>query len=240
MKIIGKDLVQDAVDLLFPRRCPVCDEPVKWKTLICPGCLPKLKRVREPYCMRCGKPLADSEQEYCGDCRKGKALYLAGRALYEYDSAAASLYRFKYGGRQEYAVFFGREMAEAFEGFIKQTKAEGLLPVPLSKQRFAKRGYNQAALLAREIGGRISLPVYENIAERVRDTLPQKMLKPNERQNNLKRAFKIAQNDVKLSTIIIVDDIYTTGSTINALTEALQAVGVKKVYFISLSVGSGS
>lgn len=239
MKIIENTIVQGAVELLFPRHCPVCDQPVKWKTLICPECLVKLKRVEEPYCMRCGKPLSDSGQEYCGDCRRGKALYLAGRALYEYDSAAASIYRFKYGGRQEYAAFFGRQMAEAFGGFLEQTKTEGLLPVPLSKQRFSGRGYNQAALLAREIGKQTSLPVYENLASRVRDTLPQKILKPHERQNNLKKAFKIAQNDVKLSTITIVDDIYTTGSTVNALAEILRASGVESVYFISLSVGSG-
>lgn len=73
----------------------------------------------------------------------------------------------------------------------------------------------------------------------MRNTVPQKELNAAERQNNLKKAFKIASNDVKLSTIIIVDDIYTTGSTIDALTEALQSAGAKKVGFVSLSTGSG-
>ena len=113
------------------------------------------------------------------------------------------------------------------------------MPVPLSRKRLHTRGYNQAALLAKELGKCLDIPVWEHAVSRVRNTVPQKELNAAERQNNLKKAFKIASNDVKLSTIIIVDDIYTTGSTIDALTEVLQNAGAKKVGFVSLSTGSG-
>lgn len=232
----GKKLI----DMLFPRRCPVCDEPVPAKEgLCCLSCRKTLRRVEEPYCLRCGKPLTDETREYCGDCGAEKALFQRGRALYEYESAAKAIYRFKYGGRQEYATFFGQEMADGLGSFIREFAPQGLLPVPLSRERMRTRGYNQAALLARELGSRLDLLVMEHLAVRVRNTVPQKELSPAERQNNLKKAFKISVNDVKLSTVMLVDDIYTTGSTVNALTEALQSAGVKRVGFVSLSTGSG-
>lgn len=195
--------------------------------------------IRSPFCLKCGKPLTDDRKEYCADCRTGRQLYHSGRALYEYESVSDAVFRFKYGGRREYAAFFGQEMAAELGGFIRKSSPDGLLPVPLSKKRFSDRGYNQAALLAGEIGRRLKIPVYDHLVRRIKNTVPQKELNAAERQNNLKKAFKIAENDVKLSTIMIVDDIYTTGSTVNALAEVLLAAGVKEVRFISLSTGSG-
>lgn len=228
------------MDLLFPRRCPVCDEPVAaGEGLCCISCRGQLRRIRESYCLKCGRPLQEETQEYCPDCAKGKAQYERGRSLYEYESAAEAIYRFKYGGRQEYAAFFGQEMAEELGSFVKDFAPQVLLPVPLSRERMRTRGYNQAALLARELGNRLAIPVAENLAVRVKNTVPQKELSSAERQNNLKKAFKIPANDVKLSTVMLVDDIYTTGSTVNALTDALRGAGVGRVGFVSLSTGGG-
>ena len=232
-----KNMMEGAVNLLFPPRCPVCDEPVRIREGdICRSCRGKLLPVREPYCFCCGRPLPEEEKEYCRDCSKKRHLYVRGRALYEYESVAASSYRFKYGGRREYARFFGRAMADGLEGFIRAAAPDGLIPVPVSGRKLYGRGYNQAGLLAEEIGRKLHIPVYDGIIQRVRDTVPQKSLNVQERQNNLKRAFKIAQNDVKLSTIIIVDDIYTTGSTVDAVTEVLLQSGVHNIYFITLAV----
>ena len=227
-----------AAQLLFPARCPVCDGVVKRKEgLICTGCRDRFKTVAEPFCFSCGKPLSAESSQYCNDCAGRLHKYIRGRALYEYESAAASIYRFKYGGRREYANFFGKEMAGCLEQFIRKAAPDALVPVPLSRKRLCRRGYNQAQLLAEVMGEEMGIPVYSHLAVRVRDTLPQKELNAQERQNNLKRAFKMIENDVKLSTIIIIDDIYTTGSTIDALAEIFQQVGVKKVYFVALAVG---
>ncbi len=226
--------------LLFPGRCPVCDGIVSMgEGLICRCCRGRLIQAGEPFCLQCGKPLQREEQEYCGDCESKKHLYTSGRALYEYESAAGVIYRFKYGGRQEYADFLGREMAVRMESFIRGTMPDGLVPVPLSRKRLNRRGYNQAALLAKVIGEKLDIPVYDKLVVRIRDTVPQKELNAAARQNNLKKAFKIAENDVKLSTIILVDDIYTTGSTIDAVAEVLLQAGVQKVYYIALAVGTG-
>ena len=94
-------------------------------------------------------------------------------------------------------------------------------------------------MLAREVGSRLNIPVNTELIKRVRKTAPMKNLSAKERQNNLKKAFKICHNDVKLSTIIIIDDIYTTGSTIDAMAYELRQTGVKNIYFAALAIGNG-
>lgn len=235
VKMLGRGGMQ----LLYPLHCPVCDGIVRpWEEKICLDCLPKLKLLTPPWCMQCGKKLRE-EKEFCADCASGRHSYGRGRSLYEYDSAAPSLYRFKYGGRQEYAAFFGEQVAEYLSNFIRNANPEGLVPIPLHPKRKAKRGYNQAELLAREIGSRMGIPVYGNLLLRVKNTVPLKQLNPQERQNNLKKAFNIAENDVKLKTILLIDDIYTTGSTIDEATKVLMRAGVESINFLTLACGAG-
>lgn len=228
------------IELLFPRRCPICDRPVdKMGKYICKNCKPKIRYVKSPYCFKCGKPLKDNAREYCTDCQKAAHLFDRGRAMYEYETVKEAIYRFKYEGRKEYATFFGRQMAGKFSQEISEWKPDALIPVPLHKDRLKERGYNQSALLARELGNVLNIPVNEEIVCREKPTVPQKELNGKERENNLKNAFKIRQNDVKLKTIIVVDDIYTTGSTMNAIAQCLKEAGVQKVFFVSLAVGRG-
>ena len=246
--------------LLFPLRCPVCDRPVPnvptghiARTVsngvsvapmvpmrgrgICPGCESGLKRIQSPFCLKCGKPLL-TEEELCGDCKSREHRFIQGRSLYAYGDMAGCIYRFKYRGRQEYAAFLGRAMAEAFADYVRGLSPDALVPVPLHEKRLAVRGYNQAALLAEEIGKALHIPVYDKLVVRGKNTVPQKTLNRAERQNNLKKAFKIVANDVKLKTIILIDDIYTTGSTLDALAETLTEAGAEKIYFLTLSAGS--
>lgn len=233
-------IMEKIINLLFPLRCPVCDEPVRpVGALICSECMEKLKILKAPYCMKCGKAL-EKEQEYCTDCCSRKHVFIRGRALYDYGSASLSIYRFKYGGRQEYARFFGEELAFYLGNFIKEVKPDALIPIPLHKSRLRKRGYNQAALLARSLGEKTGVPVRENYLLRVKKTVPLKLLNPRERQNNLKKAFIIRRNDVKLKTVILVDDIYTTGSTMDEAAGTLLKSGVEKVYFVALACGNGT
>ncbi|MBO5292324.1 MAG: ComF family protein [Lachnospiraceae bacterium] len=227
------------LDAVFPRRCPVCDEILGTDGIrVCPGCREAFQILREPICRRCGKPIKDAEEEYCSDCLKRRHEFDQGAALYEYASVRESIYRFKYMGRQEYKEFYGEEISRYLGRQIREWNADLLLPVPIHAARMRKRGYNQAELLAEEIGRRLSIPVMKKTAWRVRKTVPQKGLNVSERQNNLKKAFKIRQNDVKLKTIIIIDDIYTTGSTIDALAGECRRAGAEKVYFVVLAMGN--
>lgn len=225
--------------LLFPLRCPVCDGIVyPFGEKICAGCLKELKVLTPPWCMQCGKKLL-TQQEFCRDCSTVKHKYLRGRALYEYSSAAASIYRFKYGGRQEYADFYGEEMVKYLRDFIEGVAPDAIIPVPLHRRRKNDRGYNQAELLAKAVGKRMGIPVYTKLLARVKNTAPLKQQNPKERQNNLKKAFNVRQNDVKLKKVLVVDDIYTTGSTMDEISAVLQEHGVQQIYFIALACGEG-
>ena len=228
------------IELLFPRRCPVCDRPVdKMGRYVCKKCRAELKYVEDSYCMKCGKSLKATDDEFCGDCKDASHIFDRGRALYEYETVKEAVYRFKYQGRREYAQFWGMELARVLGEEILSWRADAIIPVPLHKTREKQRGYNQAALIARELGKRLNIPVEEEFVGRIRQTLPQKNLKGKERQNNLKNAFKIRQNDVKLNTVIVVDDIYTTGTTMDEIAGCLKRAGIREIYCISLAVGRG-
>lgn len=232
-------IIKGLIQLLFPLRCPVCDDIVRpFGEKICTGCIKELKYLTPPWCMRCGKKLL-KDKEFCEDCEKKEHVYIRGRALYEYKAVASSIYRFKYGDRQEYAEFFGEEVVRYLGDFIKSVNPQGIIPIPLHKRRRNKRGYNQAELLAKAIGKRVEIPVYDKLLVRVKNTAPLKQQNAKERQNNLKKAFKVTQNDVKLDKVIIIDDIYTTGSTINEAAAVLKKCGVQNIYFVTLACGEG-
>lgn len=225
-------------DMLYPPRCPICDQVVQQGDGgICIECMKKTRYILPPRCMKCGKHMDDESEEYCRDCEKGEHYYIKGRALFAYKEIAKSVHRFKYKGRREYAKVYGKEMAYFLGETIKEWKADALIPVPLYKTRERRRGYNQAELLAKVLGKELKLPVYCDMVKRCKNTKPLKMLNPEERLNNLKRAFILVENGVKLKRVIIVDDIYTTGSTIDALTKILLEWGVEEVFFVTLAIG---
>lgn len=231
------------MDVIFPLRCPVCDRPVPYfdrQEGICGECRDGFSLIKGARCCLCGRKLEGNEEELCKDCKvNGKRhCYTRGIALYEYnDRMREAIYRFKYEGRREYAGFFGKMMAHQFGNAVKRAGVEGIIPVPLHEKREKERGYNQAGLLAAAFGKEVQMPVYEKYVIRVRNTPPMKTLNGTNRQNNLKKAFKIGQNDVKLNITIIVDDIYTTGSTIDAMAKVLLKAGISRVYFMTLAIG---
>ena len=129
------------------------------------------------------------------------------------------------------AVWFGEQVARWLP--------EVVIPIPLHPARRRKRGYNQAELLAKELGRLWKLPVDTKYLKRMQKTLPQKQLNDRERRENMKTAFKITENDVKYKSVLLIDDIYTTGSTMDAAARILKENGVRKVYFLCISIGSG-
>lgn len=235
----GKIIWQEAAELLYPRRCPVCDGVIGWhQGMLCKECS-GIRILQEPLCRKCGKSLEQEDAEYCYDCRHKIHKYIEGAALFHYQEAKESIYRFKYKGRQEYAAYYAQETVRHLGRRIKSWNAQALIPVPIHAKRRKCRGYNQAELYAGQLAGLLGIPMLEQYAIRCKNTVPQKTLDNADRQNNLKRAFKIPRNDVKLDTLIIVDDIYTTGSTIDALADTCIAAGAARVYFIALAIGDG-
>ena len=122
---------------------------------------------------------------------------------------------------------------------MRRWKPDALIPVPIHKARLAFRGFNQAELLARGLSKEFQIPVRNDLVYRVKKTTPQKELNDKERKNNLKSAFHVKPNAIECKTVVLVDDIYTTGSTMDALAKALKANGVEQVYFVCLAIGRG-
>jgi ComF family protein len=235
----GKQAGERLADLVFPRRCALCDEPVdRPGEGVCRGCAERIVYIRAPFCMKCGKQLQE-EGERCHDCQTKTHFYVQGISLYDYGSMADSIFRFKYLGRQEYAIFYGRELQQSYGAWLQGIRPDALVPVPIHPSRRRERGYNQAELIAKALSAQSGIPVDLRLISRTKKTLPQKNLTRAERQNNLKRAFKINRNDVKLNVIVIIDDIYTTGSTIDAMAEVLLQAGVGKIYCMTLAAGRG-
>jgi ComF family protein len=194
----------------------------------------------EPLCKKCGKPLSLKEAEYCPDCSRKRHLYTRGRAALEYDSLMReSIGRFKYKNRREYADFYVQELLRTCKEAVKSWGVDLLVPVPLHKSRRKLRGFNQAELIARGLGRELGLPVSSELLLRTRKTVAQKELNDQERRANLKNAFQVAKNKVSPKKILLIDDIYTTGSTIDAAAAVLLDHGAEKVYFLSISIGRG-
>ena len=228
------------VNLVYPRRCPVCDDVVPiGEALICKECSPKIKYIKTPKCRKCGKQLYDDTVIFCKDCETKPHSYDYGYGLYDYKSMQKSIYRFKYSKRSEYAKYYAEDIYRNLGKEIAFMQADALIPVPLHKSRQRQRGYNQAEELAKELSKLIGIPCYSNVVKRVKNTVPQKELDEVERQNNLKRAFHISSDVVKLNKTIVVDDIYTTGSTIDAVARELRQHGVGNVYYLTLCIGEG-
>lgn len=233
--------MEEILGILYPRRCPVCDGIAAPRgELICTGCRERLSYIAEPTCKRCGKEILRKEQEYCGDCARVRHSYTAGKALFAYDEVMKkSVGAFKYKGRQEYSEWYGREMARVYGDQIRRWGAEALIPVPIHKSRYRERGYNQAALLVRSLAKYTGLPADEEALVRIKKTTAQKTLSTKERAKNLQDAFQLSKSVVQYKRIILVDDIYTTGSTADACAGVLREGGVEQVYLLCLCIGSG-
>ncbi len=208
---------------------------------VCPGCLKKLRFPSGTLCSQCGKPIAETET-FCGNCRDKAYTYLNGRAALLYNGVMQeSIARFKYGGRREYGVFFGKLLWERQEEWIRRIAPDVLVPVPLHRSRFRKRGYNQAQVLAKELARHAGVPVADDLLVRVQNTLPQKELTGREREINLQHAFamniRIRRLYENIKCVILIDDIYTTGSTAEMCSRILQEAGIDQIYVLCLCIG---
>ena len=234
------------LDLIYPVRCPICSEViVPKKDGICITCRKKLNYIDGPRCKKCSKPIEYEEKEYCGDCEKNKYHYIKGYSLWTYDEEIKqSIANFKYHSKKEYAKFYISEMVQLYGNIIKELSPDVIVPIPIHRSKYLERGYNQADILARGMGKEISIPVISNLLIRNKKTLPQKKLSNKERLSNLQEAFSFNEKALKsfhtnIDTIVLVDDIYTTGSTIEACTNVLIRSGISEVYFITLCIGKG-
>lgn len=190
--------------------------------------------------MRCGKPVEQEEQEYCHDCRNTLHYYDKGASLWVHKApVSTSVYQFKYHNQRIYGAYYAKELLKCHAHTIKAWNPDIIIPIPLHIKRKKKRGYNQSELLAKEIGKRLQIPVFAKMIVRVRNTRPQKQVKHSERRSNIRNAFSLSQAFRPVKTVLLIDDIYTTGNTINEAARILWEAGVQNIYFLTISIGQG-
>ncbi len=239
-------MFQTILDIIYPVRCPICGEIVIPKEeKICYLCRRRLPYVIGARCMKCSKPLEFEEKEYCGDCERKNYHFDRGYAVWVYNNDLKhSISNYKYHSKKEYAKFYIEEMVRLYALSIQKLNPDVIVPVPIHKSKYRERGYNQADILAQGIGKELGFPVLSQLLIRNKKTLPQKKLNDKERLHNLEEAF--LYNEVaasrytkKINRVLLIDDIYTTGSTIEACTNILKSNGITKVYFLVLCIGKG-
>lgn len=219
--------------------CVACDELTgagqSERDLVCPRCWSRVRLLRHPRCDRCGHPLADGT---CGWCELLPQYVRACRSVcwVPEGSGGAIVHALKYGGWLKVAGPMAERMARTEWPADVLAERSALVPVPLARDRQRERGYNQSELLARAIGGRWGLPVWKDILLRQRKTKTQTRLTPGERLANVAGAFAVATGaQAKLlgTHLVLVDDVITTASTMNACAAVLYDHGARIISYVT-------
>lgn len=241
-----KELLAAFLHFCFPSPCRVCQQPLDAarRSLICGRCWGQFRRVPEPFCPKCGKPfvspraLEESPGHHCGACREQPPAFAFARAatLYEAEgSLRRTILLFKYGGRPSLGRHLGRLMAVSARGLFDHLEFDLLVPVPLHPSREQERGFNQAALLAKELERGWGRRVGHRLLRRVRATEAQSGGR-RAREANVKGAFQVARPEqVEGRRPLLIDDVFTTGATVNECAKALLAAGAAEVAVYTLA-----
>ncbi|RJQ24488.1 MAG: ComF family protein [Peptococcaceae bacterium] len=239
-------MVWDAfLDLFFPPRlvCPLCEKPGT-RAAVCEQCGELLAGYRrQRVCCRCGRFFNHSGGSCpdpavtCPDCLAGESPFFAARAVGPYEGRLrTAVHRLKYGGRKFLARALAMLMVAVISPEEVYRQADLVVPVPLARARLQQRGFNQSELLARWIGRFMGLPVDGKALVKVKDTPPQAGLCKKDREINLRDAFKVNLPDmVSGKKILLVDDVFTTGSTVSVAAASLIGSGARLVVVATVS-----
>ena len=238
IKIIKKYLKKVGsllINVVFPPVCMKCGEICGSAGGVCAECFSKLLFVTEPFCHRCGRPVDKIAKEwgFCPFCKAMKEVYFdeARSALIYDENSSPLILALKYADRTENAPLLAKWINLTSKGIT----ADVVVPVPLFRNRLLQRRYNQAALLAKEVAEMKGLR-YEPLLKRNRNTGNQGNLSANERRRNVKGAFSVVKGcDVRGKTVMVVDDVMTTGATLNECAKTLKKAGAKKVIVLTLA-----
>ena len=227
------------VDLVFPPTCLACRKAVAQHDALCAGCWAELRLIERPFCERLGTPFAADLDDGLGaglvspEAIADPPVYARARAVARYDDGGPArrlVQRLKYGDRLELASTLGRWMARAGDELL--VEADVLVPVPLHPLRLAWRRFNQSALLANAISRACGVPVDVDALARVKRSPPQVGMTRSQRALNVQGAFRVVPErsmGVDGRAVVLVDDVLTSGATVNAAARALLRGGARRV-----------
>ncbi|SCA57380.1 putative phosphoribosyl transferase [Candidatus Terasakiella magnetica] len=227
--------IAKVLDLLLPPRCVSCQKMVVEHKTLCLDCWEEAKFITAPFCKCCGLPfeIEVAEGAICLHCAKRRPPFKAARTVFPYDDFSRQLVlAFKHGDRTDLAPVFAAWMKRAAPDLIEQSDV--IVPVPLHWRRLGKRRYNQAGLLAGELAKMKGIQHQPHLLKRVRHTPPQGLLSRMARQKNLQGAF-VASHEVADKSILLIDDVLTTGATVLNCTKVLLQAGARDVRVLTLA-----
>lgn len=249
MKIF-KGFNRKIIDFILPYRCPVCEKilllekPEFW----CKTCWEKvIPWIKAPFCSKCGTPIPSMPSSIkdpkpdllCDECLSEPLHFDIIRSSCLYDGIVEKLIRgLKYGKKLHYVLPLGEILNEAFSTRLKEEKIDIMIPVPLHVERLKERGFNQSLLLAKELNKTTGIPYSYSILSKVKNTAPQVSLHKSERKKNLRKAFAVsesARTSLLGRSVLIVDDVITTGTTILECAKALKKAGASRVIGLSVA-----
>lgn len=229
------------LDLVFPRNCPLCNRALAEDDpgCICPPCFLAFKRIHPPMCRWCGRPVRGEvlDEFVCSQCRGRKLHYDRAISACMADTKMLdAIHRFKY----QREIYFGPQLAqlviECGRTHVEWTRIDAIVPIPLHPAKERYRQFNQARILAEAVSEEFSVPMVDRNLRRLIDTPSQTFLNAADRQKNLRDAFIVRRPaDFEGKWVVLLDDVYTTGSTSNACAKELKKAGAEKVLVLTLA-----
>jgi len=235
------------LDWLYPPRCRFCRERIfgQDEECFCLACRERIRVISHPLCPRCGRPFLDAagDDHLCGACLMRAPYFLRARAWACYPREEDQdhplrgvVQRFKYGRKVSLGKPLGQVMARSCSGFFLECPLDVIVPVPLHPKRLRWRGFNQAVVLGREVGRSWRVPMDPFVLFRSRETPPQTQLSEEDRKKNVRGAFFVNPGrSVEGKALLLVDDVYTSGATVNECSRTLVRAGAKEVFVLTLA-----
>ena len=227
----------NVLDLLYPPKCVFCRDILRLgkEEGICRTCSEEIEYITGEICPMCGKPVGKPIKA-CHECRSFESFFTRNYALFAYEGMVReAIHRFKYKRNPQYGKYFAKAMTQKFHAEI--TAHDFLIAIPMYHTKMKRRGFNQADILAKEISALTGVPTLDNVLIRTKDTKAQQALNRAARFNNLSDAFALTSDEhIKGKKILLVDDIFTTGTTINKCAKILNGSAAELINSLTISV----
>ncbi|MBN1683915.1 MAG: ComF family protein [Gammaproteobacteria bacterium] len=220
-------MIKKIFNQLFPHTCVFCKKRTGRPLDLCRACEQKLSSLNHA-CPYCALPIPD-DIEICARCLKQKPPFDRVFIPYVYEGSAISLIRgLKFSSRLPYADILGNLLVNFFDHLSDENKPDCIIPVPLHAKRLKERGFNQALEIAKPISQKLKIPIDTKSCTRIKYTLAQASLPKKDRKKNVQKAFGVTPQ-FQRKHVMLIDDVMTTGNTLNELSQILKQAGVKKV-----------
>ena len=229
-----KRIKESVMDLVYPRRCPLCGALINSNERICNKCSKDVEFIRRPICRFCGRPL------YSCNCQRGEFAFVRNVAPLVYTkSAKKGIHRMKFNNSPYSCTYFGKLMANVVrtEYLDSGVHFDCVIGVPMFKDDYLTRGYNQAVLLAKTVAEETEIPLFNKVLIKYQKNRPQHTLSFMERKRNIEGVYRVARPEmIRGKTVLLCDDVTTSGSTLNECAITLLDAGAKAVYCVTATV----